>query len=82
MAKEQVTLRTNFTWIDTAIAVALAMVVALMSKDASTGVIAGLLTGIALGVWRAVRFLGALLEQLQAQAGYADEDQFTEGNSE
>jgi uncharacterized membrane protein len=61
------TLRTNVTWSDTLITIVMAALAGLFTTSAGLGLLVGAVTLVALGVWRVVRFLGALLELKQAE---------------
>lgn len=73
------TLRTNVTWLNTALALLIAVGVGVQGSPAM-GTLCGIATVGAIGIWRAVRFLGAILELQQVQV--FEPDAITASDSE
>jgi hypothetical protein len=74
MASGMVTLRTNLTWYEW-IAVLVVGGVGYVKGSPWSAILCALGAGIAIGVWRAVTFLGKLVEYAQLEAGVYDEEE-------
>jgi hypothetical protein len=72
MRSHAVTLRTSPGWLD-GLWVVFVGLLGWAAGGSGTGLLAAVGTAAAVGVWRAVRFLGVLVEH--AQAAYADDEE-------
>jgi hypothetical protein len=74
MASRVETLRTNVTWSD-ALAILVVGVLGYFKGAAWTAILCACAMAISIGVWRAVRFLGKLLEYAKLDAGVYDDEE-------
>ncbi len=69
------TLRTNFTPLNALACIGAALAAGIADQSAAGGIISGLSCATMIGVWRALPFLGQIVELKQAEAMHEPEDQ-------